>query len=201
MDRRALLFSLIVAVASAVLSGLVPAIRSSGTDLVTLIKATDAVTPGGRRRWGRAVLVVAQVAVSILLLAVAMFIYRGFKQQLAGGPGYRTDHLLMMSFDTSLMRYTETQSQQFFDQLAERARTVPSVETVTITTTVPMVNESVISEKVVPEGFQFPLGQDDVTVLVSKIDESYFDAMGFNDSRGGATSGATIRSTRLPSRL
>jgi macrolide transport system ATP-binding/permease protein len=184
MDRRALLFSLILAVASAVFSSLVPALRSSGTDLVTLIKSSDSIAPGGRRRWGRAVLVVAQVAVSVLLLAVAMFIYRGFKQQLAGGPGYRTDHLLMMSFDTRLMRYTDTQSQQFFDQLTERESRIPGVKAVTITTTVPMVNESVISEKVVPEGFQLPRGQDDVTVLVSKIDESYFDAMNLTILKG-----------------
>ena len=51
-----------------------------------------------------------------------MFMYRGFRQQLASGPGYRTDHLLMMSFDPGLVRYTEAQSQQFFQQVAERAR-------------------------------------------------------------------------------
>ena len=54
--------------------------------------------------------------------------YRGFRQQLASGPGYRTDHLLMMSFDPNLVRYTEAQSQRFFEQVAERARTVPGVK-------------------------------------------------------------------------
>jgi nitric oxide reductase subunit B len=62
--------------------------------------------------------------------AFALFMYRGFRQQLANGPGYRTDHLLMMSFDTSLLHYTDAQSRQFFDQVAERARTVPGVQRV-----------------------------------------------------------------------
>ena len=60
LDRRALLFSLIVAVGSAVLFGLVPAIQATRTDLTAVMKAADSVAPGRRRRWGRAVLVAAR---------------------------------------------------------------------------------------------------------------------------------------------
>src|SRR5262249_10822360 len=67
MDRRALLFSLAVAVASAVIFGLVPAIQATRADLTAVMKAGDAVAPGRRRRWGRAVLVTGQVAVSVVL--------------------------------------------------------------------------------------------------------------------------------------
>jgi hypothetical protein len=56
------------------------------------MKAGDAASPGRRQRWGRTVLVGGQVAVSVVLLAVALFMYRGFESQLARGPGYRTDH-------------------------------------------------------------------------------------------------------------
>jgi putative ABC transport system permease protein len=184
MDRRALLFSLGVAVASAVLFGLVPALQATRTDLTAVMKANDSVAPGRRRRWGRAVLVGGQVAVSVVLLVVAMFMYRGFRQQLANGPGYRTDHLLMMSFDTSLVRYTDAQSRQFFDQVAERARAVPGVMRVTMTTSVPMSNDSVGFETVVPEGFQFPVGKDNATVLAARVDEYYFDTMGLTILQG-----------------
>jgi predicted permease len=184
MDRRALLFSLVVAIASAVLFGLVPAIQATRADLTAVMKASDSVAPGRRRRWGRAVLVAGQVAVSVVLLVVAMFMYRGFRQQLASGPGYRTDHLLMMSFDTTLLRYTEAQSQQFFETVAERARAVAGVKSVTITTSVPMSNDSVGSETIVPEGFQFPVGKDSTTVLASRVDEYYFDTMALSMLRG-----------------
>ena len=184
MDRRALLFSLAVAIASAVLFGLVPAIQATRTDLTAVMKASDSVAPGRRRRWGRAVLVGGQVAVSVVLLVVAMFMYRGFGQQVASGPGYRTDHLLMMSFDPSLVRYTEAQSQRFFEQVAERARAVPGVKTVTMATSVPMLNDSIGAETVVPEGFQFAAGKDDATVLSSSVDEYYFDTMGIALLRG-----------------
>ena len=184
MDRRALLFSLAVAAASAVIFGLVPALQATRTDLTAVMKASDSVAPGRRRRWGRAVLVGGQVAVSVVLLVVALFMYRGFRQQLANGPGYRTDHLLMMSFDTSLLHYTDAQSRQFFDQVAERARTVPGVQRVTMATSVPMSNDSIGFETVVPEGFQFPPGKDNATVVSSRIDEHYFDTMGLTILQG-----------------
>jgi predicted permease len=177
MDRRALMFSVIVAVGSAVLFGLVPALQATRTDLTAVMKAADSVAPRHRRRWGRAVLVAAQVAISVVLLAVALFMYRGFGGQLAAGPGYRTDHLLMMRFDTTLIRYTEGQSQRFFEQVAERARAVPGVKTVTLATAVPMLNDSNDAVTVVPEGFQFPPGRDSATVMASSIDEYYFDTM------------------------
>jgi len=184
MDRRALIFSFLVAVASALVFGLVPALQATRTDLTAVMKAGDAVAPGKRRRWGRAVLVCGQVAVSVVLLVVAMFMYRGFGQQLANGPGYRTDHLLMMSFDPRLVRYSEAQTQQFFAHVAERARTVPGVASVSMTTMIPMSNDSIGFATVVPEGFQMPPGRDTMSVLASRIDEHYFDTLGLTILKG-----------------
>jgi predicted permease len=107
---------------------------------------------------------------------VATFMYRGFREQIADGPGFRTDHLLMMGFDTTLMRYSTAQSAQFFQQLAERARALPGVVNATMTTALPMANDALDFVTVAPEGFQFPEGRENVTVLSSRIDERYFDA-------------------------
>ena len=83
----------------------------------------------------------------------------------------------MMSFDTSLVRYTDAQSKQFFEQVAERARTVPGVKTVAMTSSVPMAND-IGSVAVIPEGFQFPVGKDNATVVSANVDEFFFDTMG-----------------------
>jgi len=183
IDRRALTFSLIVALGSAFLFGLVPAIQLTRTDLTAVMKAGDSAAPG-RRRWGRAVLVGAQVAISVVLLAVALFMYRGFNEQLVIGPGYRTDHLLMMRFDTTLLRYSEAQAQQFFEQVAERARGVAGVKSVSMTSSVPMWNGTIAWETLVPEGYQFPPGRDNATVLAASVDEQYVDTMGLTILRG-----------------
>src|SRR5258708_28856594 len=126
----------------------------------------------GRAEWGA-----VHGEISVVLLVVALFMYRGFGEQLAAGPGYRTDHLLMMRFDTTLIRYSEGQSQRFFEQVAERARAVPGVKSVTLSTAVPMLNDSNDAVTIVPEGFQFPPGRDRATVMASSIDEYYFDTM------------------------
>ena len=65
----------------------------------------------------------------------------------------------MMSFDTTLIRYTEVQSQQFFEQVAERARAVPGVKSVTLSTSVPMLNDSNGSRRSCRRDFSFRPGK------------------------------------------
>jgi predicted permease len=184
LDRRALVFSLIVALVSAVLFGLTPAIRSTRTDLTSVMKATDAAGFGRRRRWGRALLVGGQVAVSVVLLVVALFMYRGFQRMLGIGPGYRIDHLLMMSFSPGLVRYTAPQAQRFVEQVAERARTVPGVKSVALASSVPMRIDPAGGSAILPEGFQFPAGKESATVLGSSVDQHYFNTMGIAIIKG-----------------
>ena len=184
MDHRALLFSLAVALVSAVLFGLSPAIQATRADLTAVIKTGDAAAPGRRRRWGRALLVGGQVMVSVVLLVVALFMYRGFRQQLAGGPGYRTDHILLMSVDTGLARYNDAQSAQFFKEVADRARDLPGVVDVALTTAVPMANDGIDAETIVPEGYRFPAGKEDATVLSARVDEHYLGVLGLTLLRG-----------------
>ena len=184
IDQRALAFSFVVALVSAVLFGLVPAIRATHADLTSVMKATDAAGFGQRRRWGRGLLVGGQVAVSVILLAVAMFMYRGFQRLLERGPGYRTDHLLLMSFDPGLVGYTEAEAQQFFEQMAERARSVPGVKSAALVSSVPMATDPAGGIAIVPEGVQLPAGKDSVTLLTSVVDEHYFDTMRLAIIRG-----------------
>ena len=185
LDRRVLLYSLGLAALSALLFGLAPAIRASRADLTMVMKGADSTT-GQRRRWGRSVLVVGQVAVSVVLLVLAAFMYRGFREQLGSGPGYRTDHLLMMSFDPSLVRYTDDEAQRFFLQLVDRAREVPGVRSATLTSMVPMATESLNAANVVPEGFQLPEGKETLTLFSARVDERYFDTMQIPIVRGRA---------------
>ena len=185
LDRRALLFSLIVAGLSALLFGLAPAIQASRADLAMVMKTGEAMV-GRRRRWGRNLLVGGQVATSVVLLVLATFMYRGFQGQIASGPGYRTDHLLMMTLDPSLAHYTEADAQRFFLQLAERARSVPGVKSVALASSVPMATDGINSANVIPEGFQLPVGKDSLSVFSARVDEGYFDSMRIRIVRGRA---------------
>jgi hypothetical protein len=183
LDRRALLISLVLALVSAVLFGLAPTIRSTRADLIAVMKGTDAAGFGRGRRWGRVLLVGGQVAASVVVLVIATVMYRGFLEQLGSGPGYRTDHLLQMSFTPGLLRYTDWQTEQFFERVAELARSVPGVKSVSLASSAPMDINAGTAVAIVPEGFQFPTGTESVTVLGSVVDEHYFDTMALRRPR------------------
>jgi macrolide transport system ATP-binding/permease protein len=177
LDQRSMLVSLAVALLSAVLFGLAPAIRTTRTDLTAVMKATDSAGFGRRRRWGRAVLVGGQVAVAVVLLVVASVVYRGFHRQLVAGPGFRTDHLLMMSLSPGQLRYSPADATRFFERVADEARRVPGVESAALTRYMPM-DGLPPSISVVPEGYQFPPGKDSAAHARSLVDEGYFETIG-----------------------
>jgi predicted permease len=183
LDQRVLLFSLAVSLLSAVLFGLVPAMQASRTNLVSSLKSADADSSGRQRLWGRKALVVAQVALSLVLMVVATMLFRGFHSVLAHGPGYRTDHLLMMSFDPRLVRYDDQKVQQFYQQLAGRARSTPGVKTVALTQVIPM-SPVQHTENIAPEGFELPKDRNNISVLADIVDDGYFDTMAVPILRG-----------------
>jgi putative ABC transport system permease protein len=184
-DGRVAVVGVVAALVSAVLFGLLPAVHATRADLTAAMKVADAGAFGRRRHWGRTLLVGGQVAVSVVLLVVALFVYRGFEQRLAGGPGYRLDHLLTMKYDTRFVRYTEAQARRFFENVADRARLTPGVKSATLSSVLPM--EGVGDEAaltIVPEGFRFPAGID--SALSADVDERYFETLGLTilDGRG-----------------
>jgi predicted permease len=183
LDRTVLLFSLGAAAVSALFFGLVPAIQVSRVDLTAAIKGTDDASRM-RRSWGRGLLIVGQVAVSVVLLVIATFTYRSFRKELTGGPGYRLDHLLLMSFDTTLVRYSEKESVEFFDRLVEKARQLPGVRSAALTSAVPMQTVRLDLATVIPEGQVMPAGKDGIDVMTAHIGERYFSTIGIDIIRG-----------------
>ncbi len=175
MDERVLLVGLAASAASVFLFGLAPAWRATQADLVRDLRNAHAIQRGSRL-WGRNVLVAGQVAVAMVLLTVASFMYLGFRQQLLAGPGYRTDHLLTAEFDPSLLNYTAEETGQFYKNLTDRARYLPGVRSATLSSFLPLTSETQ-SNQIVPEGYAFPDGTDSAAVLTSRVDEQYFKTL------------------------
>ena len=94
LDRQVLLFTLAVSVVSVVLFGLAPALQSTKPDLVSALKSKAGAEGKRSRLLGRNVLVIAQVAVSLLLLIVGTQAYRGASILLSAPPGFRSTHIL-----------------------------------------------------------------------------------------------------------
>lgn len=197
LDHRVLAFSLIAALVSALFFGLAPALQSTRTGLVPALKAGGQGLQGRRRTIGRNVLVVGQVALSMALLVAAGMLVDAVGKTLTFDPGFRTDHLLMMEFDTSLVRYTDDQTRDFYRSLRDRASALPGVRSVAMTCYVPF-SPSGWGKTVVPEGYQFPKGRDSVSTPGAIVDEHYFDAMKMAVIRGrGFNAGDKFGSRRV----
>jgi putative ABC transport system permease protein len=138
MDWRVLLFTLISAVASVMLFGVSPALASAGADL------NDTLRSGGRGSTGergklRSVLIVGEVAISLLLLTGAGLLTKSFLALMDVNPGFRAEHVLAagISLPSSKYRTTE-QAAGFHDTLLDRAAALPGVRSVGLTDTLPL---------------------------------------------------------------
>ncbi|MGA9057621.1 MAG: ABC transporter permease [Terriglobia bacterium] len=177
LDPQVLLFALLISVASAVLFGLAPALQSTRANLVPALKAGGAA-PGKRGRFlGRNALVMAQVAGSLLLLVVATQAYRGAGNLLSSPAGFRTDHILMASFNPTLARDSTEQANEFYRRLQERARTLPGVKSAALAQAMPIVPASP-AIRVIPEGVQLPTGTEAVSVFSNTVSDGYFRTLG-----------------------
>ena len=177
LDQRALVFSLIAAVASACLFGIGPARRSLATDLVPALKTADGNDTRGPRTIGRNVLVICQVALAMVLLTATALVVDGFRKALVLDPGFRTDRLMMLSLDPSLVGYTPERTRRFYRELLDRARVLPNVHSATLTSAVPLDALEQETEAVVPEGYRFEGGQNSAAIYTAVVDEHYFDSM------------------------
>jgi putative ABC transport system permease protein len=196
LDHRVLIFGVLVAAASALLFGLAPARQSLHTDLVPGLKTAEAGDTTRRRLFGRNALVVAQIALSMVLTLATGMLADGFRKVLALDPGFRTDHVMMMTSDTELVRYTPAQTRAFYRDLVERARALPGVTAVGLTNSVPFKVGEQNTRGVIPEGYQLPTSQEYVSSASAVVNEGYFSAMGVALVRGRGFTSADAAGTR-----
>jgi putative ABC transport system permease protein len=174
LDRRVLVVGLVVAIASALFSSLLPAWRATRGDLFATLRDASRSYPRRSRLWTRHGLVCMQVALSLVLVTVSVWLYRGTRLTVANGAGYRTDKLLMVNLDPALARYDDARAREFFRTLTERARDLPGVDTVALTSDIPLGADARDVITVAPEGYRFPAGSDSITVQGARVDEGFF---------------------------
>lgn len=188
LDRRVLWFSLAASIVSALLFGLVPAWRAVKPELTSALKSSDAIAHGRVRLAGRQVLVAGQVALSLVLVVIAVTLVGAFRKMLLLDPGVRTERLMMMEMDPALIGYGPDQTREFYTLLLARMRALPGVQAATLTAGLPF-KPNFLDEGVVPEGYELPRDQRSVTVSSNVIDTDFFETMGTAIVRGRAFSG------------
>jgi predicted permease len=137
IDWRVLAFTVAVSLLTGVVFSLLPAFQSSKPELVPALK--DAGTMGGFRRSRlRNVLVVLQVALSLVLLAGAGLIVRGLQSAQRMRPGFNPANAVALSFDVGLQGYDEGRGREFQRQVLERARATTGVRSAALVYNLPL---------------------------------------------------------------
>jgi predicted permease len=175
LDWRVTLFSIAVSVITSALFGLAPALQATSADLVPALKDVSLQLGLSRSRLRRA-LVVAQVAVSFILLVSAGLVVRALQSVQTVNPGFEIENGLIVSFDLGLQGYDQARGRQFQHQLVERVRAIPGVENASLTDLFPLsLNYS--SNGVHVEGHEPQRGANIPTAMVASVGGNYFSTM------------------------
>ncbi|MCP4664231.1 MAG: ABC transporter permease [bacterium] len=166
IDGRVVAFTAAVAILTGLLFGLIPALRARVGDLGAVLKEGGRRTSGGRGRYrARQLLVGAQVALALVLLLGSGLMVRSFLNLSGLDPGFRAAHVLSFQLSLPEARYPEGASTaRFFQQLTERIETLPGVESVGATSSLPLgghyhgrghlVEDSLLEPDGVPPSFK-----------------------------------------------
>jgi predicted permease len=152
--------------------GFVPALQTSRVDLVTVINE-DAATRGPARGRLRAALVVAQVAVSLLLLVGAGLATRSVEAALRTHPGFDASQTTVLAMNVRQNAYDEAGGRVFYRKLLEAARAEPGIESATLAEHTPLALLETIAQRVAIEGYE-PRRGEDLAFLWNTVASDYF---------------------------
>ena len=163
LDSRALGFTLGLSLLTGILFGLAPALQLSKQDLIPALKdARGSSGRGGRSRLRNA-LVVAQIALSLMLLGVAGLFLRTLRNAQAINIGFSYENLLTARLDLARQGYTEEQGRGFYRLLLERAGNLPGAQSASLAISVPLEGGSYGSDIALDGGRQIDIRYNIVT--------------------------------------
>jgi len=181
-DSRVVAFALAASLLTGVLFGLYPALQVTRPSVMQSLKEEAAAVVGGSSVRFRKALVVAQVALSLLLLVGAGLFARSLYNLRALDPGFSTERLLAFSVDPSLNGYDQARVRQAFRRIEEEVARLPGVRAVSAARE-PIIADSEWRSTVAVDGYQ-PKEGEDMSPGVNAVGPGYFSTLGFTLAAG-----------------
>jgi predicted permease len=186
IDATVLAFSFLIALATSVIFGLIPALQASRSGAAESLKAESGyrTTSGSAIRRTHRLLIVAEVSLALVLLAGAGLLMRSFLRVISIDPGFRTDRVLTMRIGLPPAKYSRPEQViAFYRQLLDRVRTLPGIEAAGAISALPLEGTgssgtTTIDTQAVPPDQATPEADWRVTT------PGYFEAMGIQLLRG-----------------
>ena len=179
IDWRVMVFTFLLSLVTGIIFGLLPALQASKPNLVSSLKSDETGTGGFRRSRLRDALVVAQVALSLLLLISTGLIMRSLQRAQTMNPGFNPANAVAVSFDVGLQGYDETKGRSFQQQVLERTSALPAVQSAALVSVLPLsINYN--STSIYIEGQPFTSSSNLPLVIPDNVTPNYFQTMGIN---------------------
>jgi putative ABC transport system permease protein len=183
LDGRVLFFALFVSLVTGMLFGLVPALSASRGDVVTAIKDQGRSAGRRRRRFGLAnLLIVGQVALSLVALITAALFLRSSREAATIDPGFNVDRVALMLVNPGQAGYDADRAGQFFRAVTASVAALPGVRSASWAANLPLFGG--FSRTVFIEGREQDKQVSGMLVLTNAVDVGYFETMDIPIVRG-----------------
>jgi len=177
LDSRVFLFTLTISILAGLVFGLAPALRASRPDLVPALK-NEARFEGSERRFNlKNVLVIGQIAISMILLIGAALLVRSLQNARTTDVGFALDRLAVVGIDLGLHDYSDERSEVFYRRLLERLEALPQVDSVALTQRLPLTVE-ISMTGIFIDGHQQSPDDDAFIVDYARVGPNYFRTLG-----------------------
>jgi predicted permease len=188
LDGRVLFFTLVVSLVTGIVFGLAPALRASGVDLHEVLKdgsrgSASGGAFGGKHRL-RDLLVVAEVALSLVLLIGAGLLLRTYQRIQDANPGFDVHNVLSFRISLPPAKYKGETITAFYKQLGERIHALPGVEAAGIAYSLPMSSVALAWGPVIIDGYVPKNSADFVMANQRFVSPGYFPAMRVSLTQG-----------------
>jgi predicted permease len=183
LDSHVLLFTLIVAILTGFIFGLVPAVKASRPDLMETLNAGGrGGTIGWQRDPLRSLLVIGEMALALITLVGAGLFLHSMQNAQKTELGFESKNLLTMNFDLGALHYEEGRGQQFYRAAIEKVKNSPGVASVSIASNPPIGGG--FARTVFPEGRDEASGNRGTLTVVDDVTPDYFETLRIPVSRG-----------------
>ena len=175
-DTRVLFFTLAVALLTAVIIGVVPAIKAAKPNLIETLKVGGrSGTVGWTRDPFRSLLVVVEIALAMVALVGSGLFIRSMQNAQRLDPGFESKKLFVFAFDLGALHYDEGHAQQYYRAAIERATATPGVESATIASNFPIGGG--LGRTVFPEGQDEASGYRGTLTALNDIAPNFFETL------------------------
>jgi predicted permease len=184
-DGRVIAFTAAVSVLAVLLFGLVPALRAARRNIApTLVRVIGDRRPALRTPGMRAVLVVSQLAASVVLLVGGMLFARSFANARESDVGFDRSNRLIASLNLDLQGYDDNRGLYFYEAVLTRVRGLPSVVSATWAT--PMPFDTTYQDRIAlwVEGARSNSKTETIAIPVSTVTDAFVGAMGLRLEAG-----------------